>query len=122
MDETIKTKALSYARLNFRQLLAYAVATISTIVSISVGVGRHETKNEMDAAKMNETLIQVTTKLDRMSDKVDNLAVQQAQTTATLNAVHEEVLEVKEWKERVTGVADTFRVPKLTEGHRAKKP
>lgn len=129
MEDTIRTRALTYGRDHFKEVVAYVVAIASTVVSVSVGLGHRQASGE----ELTENVSKLLTKFDELNG---NFIVMQRDNAVMGNEVHhvkEDVGELKEWKDKVTGVADNTHVPKvagivdptrvkLIESHRAHKP
>lgn len=117
-DDTIRTKAITYTRDHVKEIIAYAIAVASSVVAGSVAYGHKQADSEM----LSTTVKELTTKVDALSGKVDDIAISQAEMKGTLTVVKDQVQSVVQFKTDVTeGIKDAnqVRIPKLT-GHRAK--
>lgn len=116
MDDTIRTKAVSYTRDHLKEIAAYAIAIASTVVTVSMAYGHKQADNEMLGTKVDS----LVTEVQSMRGDVRKLSDKQIEMSVKLDAVDDKVDDFKNWKDRVTGVAETITVPKL--GRRARKP
>lgn len=117
MEDTARTRALNYTRINWKVVAAYLVAAVSTLVNVSIALGH----KQADGTALVEKVESLASKVDGLSSKVSTQSESIAGMKATVDMIHEDVTGVKAWKDRVTGVAETVTVPKL-QSHRARKP
>jgi len=113
-DDTIQTKALKAVKPHLKLIAHFGWAAIVAIIGFTVA----NTKKQMHSEALEESVSQLVEKMDSMNDKVTSLQQKQAVFDEKLDRVHEDVRDFKDWKDKVTGVAETVTVPKL--GHRAK--
>lgn len=120
MEDTIRTKGLTFARNHLKEIAAYAIAAGSMTVTASMALGHRQADNEM----LSTTVRTLSDKVDSLSGKVDGIALSQAEMKGTLTVVKEQVQDVAQFKVDVTeGIKDARKVsvPTLT-GRRARKP
>lgn len=113
MEDTIRTKAINYTRTNWKTVVAYVVAAVTTGANVFIAIGHRQS----DSAVVAASVTQLVTKVEGLTDKVNTQSADIAGMTAKVDMIHDDVQGFKAWKDRVTGVAETVTVPKL-QGHR----
>jgi hypothetical protein len=96
-------------------LVSISGTSVVWLVAQSFAVGGYQTEFRKIAQGLEDT----NTQLSALKAKVDNLAENgPTVTNRDIAHVQSDVRELKEWKDKVTGVADTMTVPKF--GRREK--
>lgn len=115
-SDTIRTRALTYTRTNWKAVIAYVVAAVTTGANVFIAIGHRQS----DSAVVAASVTQLVTKVEGLTDKVNTQSSDISGMKSTVDMIHEDVQGFKAWKDRVTGVAETVTVPKL-QGRRAHK-
>lgn len=92
-----------------------AASLVTGVIGASVAWGGYVERVSGD----KEAISRIEKKLDVMAEDMNASKMKQAVFEEKLDSVHEDVRDFKDWKDRVTGVAETVSVPKL--GHRTRK-
>jgi len=119
MDETVRTRALTYTRSHLKEIVSYAIAAISMVITVSVAYGHKQAGSETlvtDVATLKSDM-------KALSASVANTNVALGRIEGTLNGINMKTNEFGKFKEGVEqGAKEALAtpVPKLTKGHRAK--
>lgn len=119
MEDTSSQRILVVAKTAWshrKWLAALAASMVTGIVGTSAAWGGYVERVSGD----KEAIARIEKKLDAQIESDNTRDMKQARLEEKVDAVHEDVRDFKDWKDRVTGVAETINVPKL--GHRARKP
>lgn len=118
-DDTTQQRVLAVAKTAWshrKWIAALAASMVTGIVGTSVAWGGYVERMAGD----KEGLARIEKKLDAREIHDNAMDMKQAVLEQKVDAIHEDVRDFKDWKDRVTGVAESINVPKL--GHRAHKP
>jgi hypothetical protein len=119
-DDTTQQRILVGAKMAWshrKWIAALAASMVTGIVGTSVAWGGYVERVSGD----KDAIERIEKKLDAQIERDTARDMKQARLEEKVDAVHEDVRDFKDWKDRVTGVAETVNVPKL-QGHRARKP
>lgn len=119
-DETNTQRILMVAKTAWshrKWLAALAASMVTGVIGTSVAWGGYVERTSGD----KEAIARIEKKLDAQIESDNARDMKQARLEEKVDAVHEDVRDFKDWKDRVTGVAETVNVPKL-QGRRAKHP
>lgn len=119
-DDTVVTPVLEKAAKSWRMWAPYAGAAIVSLYSLAIAFGHRQADTEMTAQSFSEFRTEMKDELKAIHGEVRQLSDGQIETNGKLDSVNDKVDDFKNWKDRVTGVAETVTVPKL-QGHRTRK-
>lgn len=119
MDETIRTKALTYTRDHFKEILAYGIAVASSVVTLSMAYGHRQGATEVTNIQVIDKLNAVATDIQSMKSTLQTHGERMAALEATSQMTQSDVHDLKALADHASDVAENFKVPRLT-GHRAK--
>lgn len=124
-EETIRTKAISYTRAHLKEIVAYTIAGVSTVVSaivtLSVAFGHGQADKEMQAKDFQDLKIEV----HNMHGELTQVKESQARVEGTVSAIIPWAQGAAKFQAAVQqGAAEALATPVPTgpynQGHRAK--
>jgi len=119
VEETIRTKALTYTRSHLKEIVSYVVAGVSMVITVSVAYGHKQAGSET----MVTDISVLKTQMQALSASVASTNISLARIEGTLNGINMKTNEFGKFKEGVEqGAKEALAtpVPKLTKSHRAK--
>lgn len=123
-DDTIRTRAINYTRTNWSKVLAWVIAGVSTAISTVATVSMGLAHRQDDGQTLVNNVAVLTTKVDSLTTKVNDIALTQAEMKGTLTVVKDQVQPLVKFKDDTSqGIKDALAtpVPKFNiGGHRAK--
>jgi hypothetical protein len=119
-EDTIVTPLLRRAADNWRSLVPWAggglIAIASSLISVSVTMGHRQADQEMLAKSVSDLTIEVK----EMRGEVRQVSDAQIEMKGDLKTVSGNINDFEDWRNRVTGVAETLSIPKLRNHHTRK--
>jgi hypothetical protein len=121
-SETIRTKALVYTRNHLKEIVAYTIAAVSTVVSVivtlSVAFGHDQAGKEMTAQDFQAMKAEVRL----MHSELIQVKESQARTEGTLSAIVPWAQGVAKFQASVQqGAAEALATPVPKGSHRNRK-
>lgn len=118
-EETIRTKALTYTRENWKVIIAWVITAVTTGANAFIAIGHKQAGSETlvgDVATLK-------TDMKGLKDSVASTNVSLARIEGTLNGINMKADEFGEFKKGVqTGAREALAtpIPKGPQGRRAK--
>jgi hypothetical protein len=115
-DETNTQRILVVAKTawSHRKWIAALVASMVTgVIGTSVAWGGYVERMSGDKAQIDRIEKKLDAKIESDNAANSSRDMKQARLEEKVDAVHEDIRDFKDWKDRITGVAETVRVPKL---------
>lgn len=116
MEDTIRTRAIDFTRKHTKEVVAYAIAVASTVVTVSMAFGHKQADAEELIRKVDSLSTKVESVNVTLQQHGEKLAALEATTTMTQN----DVRDLKHLADHAQDVAEQFKVPRLT-GHRSHR-
>lgn len=122
-EETIRTKAITYTRDHLKEIVAYAIAAASSVVSLSVTFGHTQADKEMTAKDFQDLKVEV----HNMHGELTQVKESQARVEGTVAAIIPWAQGAAKFQAAVQqGAAEALATPvpkgPSTQGHRTHKP